>query len=204
MENETEKIIEKIENSAQIKFEIDEDLKKKMNELKKSFENIFDIEKKFFNKYKDIKYYTGGYPSESSPPKIDSMIEPISELLYLFEFVNDTQLKDKFKSLGINISFDENIENKYTNDTMTRNQMIEMFNILVNDALVLQSDICLKSDEIKINNFEDINNFVDIDKSVYNTLVNVYYRQLKELEIDKIREKIKKSKESFELAESII
>jgi hypothetical protein len=89
---------------------------------------------------------------------------------------------------------------------MKRDDMIHLFNILLNDALETQGMICCKSDEIKITNYEEFNKIseVEIDKSIYKTIVNSYYRKIKELENEKIREKIKKSKESLEFAESVI
>lgn len=201
-----EKVIENIEKSAQLRYDINEDYTKKMKGLKKQFEEVFGIDKKYFKLFKDIKYYRGGYPSETSPSKIDSMIEPIAELLSLSEFVNDPELKNKFKEYGISISFDNNIELKYSHDHMKRDDMIHLFNILLNDALETQGMICCKSDEIKITNYEEFNKIseVEIDKSIYKTIVNSYYRKIKELENEKIREKIKKSKESLEFAESVI
>jgi hypothetical protein len=201
-----EKVIENLEKSAQLRYDINEDYTKKMNSLKKQFEEVFGIDKKYFKLFKDIKYYRGGYPSETSPSKIDSMIEPIAELLSLSEFVNDLELKNKFKEYGISISFDSNIELKYSHDHMKRDDMIHLFNILLNDALETQGMICCKSDEIKITNYEEFNKIseVEIDKSIYKTIVNSYYRKIKELENEKIREKIKKSKESLEFAESVI
>lgn len=64
-----------VEESGKIRFDINENLHKQMNNLAKIFKAVSQDESKVFFVLKDMEYYTGGYPSENSPPKLDEVLD---------------------------------------------------------------------------------------------------------------------------------
>ena len=157
------------EKAIVIRKHLNRVLHKRMNNLKKSFNNLIDNEEVFdknnFSKLKDSIYYLGGYPSDKSLGKIESHAKYLSMIsYYLIQLDNKEFLYKILNECGIKeITFtDEFID---TNKNIINQNNKEKLKEILNDAVILQSEICQTADQIKIDLFEELPKDIKYDKN---------------------------------------
>ena len=77
--------IEAVEDSAIIKVKIDEQYKPEMSKLKKLFKMAFGVKPAVFKLINDLQFYKGGYPKETTEPKLQKMLDDIGNAFNFYE-----------------------------------------------------------------------------------------------------------------------
>ena len=166
----TEKYLEDVKAAADIRVEIDEDLHSRYKAMKGLFEEIFGLEGSAFKQAVDMVYYAGGYPSENSPAKIDVLVDNVLAIAKIFHATERLHiLYKKFEDRGMKLILNEVILEKPVAFT-TKQQVawkfitaaefpetnIALLKKIMDEALILQAEICEKADRIKITMAEKV------------------------------------------------
>lgn len=157
------------------------------------FKKVFDLDSKIYYQYKDLEYYTGGWPGENTSPRLESFVKKIAEMFEMYIYLgNLDRLNMYFNKFGIQISSTNDIDKKFGNDSaiiLSTNKIRkfkqiagcdnvptsrkEFLNILVNVGLECQKVICECADEIKIENGKKIENECEIKPSNFCQAVSI-------------------------------
>lgn len=209
-----------IKEASKIRKQINNIHHKKMNNLSTLFKLIYNKDADEFIYAKNILYYKGGWPSESTPARAQTLANHIANAYIILSYLNmnkelDFYLKERGLAITvineslyrnyfkINITDPEN-NSKYkkvlkiwkeifgSNFIPNSKLIIEK---LMNEALSEQKIICELADEIKINKGEEVKSKCEI-KNVHNftNLVNFEFNHNEGKDVD---EKIENGKEKL-------
>jgi hypothetical protein len=168
-----EKIQTEFDEAVEIRKELNTVHSKDYRNLSTLFSAIFGESSSTLKLLSDINYYRGGYPAESSPPKISSFIDKLGTIIKFYSHIdrldeiNNLLSVHGFKIEKIDQDFSNIIADrsaldankrmtKITNNVMKRfdfqfnentKEMIEWF---LNQTYALQRVICTEADKIKI------------------------------------------------------
>lgn len=97
-----------VEASGDIRFLINEQYYgEKFTPLKKIFQILTGREKSQFKFIHEMIYYKGGYPKDDSPPKIDAILDKITDLVKYYDLLGKKdELDKKLLERGIKIEID--------------------------------------------------------------------------------------------------
>lgn len=198
-------LVKNIKESAKIRYNLNENLHRQANKIRNKFKQIFNFEPRYFTKLKDLHYYRGGWPSENTPPRIETFSKNIIEMIHLYEFLGDDELKNILMEGGIEIKVHGNDE-KFKNNSLNKEQMLSALNNLLLAAIEVQGEICREADKIKIENYEEFvilsDNF--IKKGDYTLCVQNEYLNIKESDKSRFEENFDETISSLETAINII
>ena len=217
-------ISEYIKESSEIRYDINENLHSKARTCKKIFAGLFNRKSNVFTRIKDLEYYKGGYPKEDSPSKIDSLVDTISELLIMLDYLGKDELITRFEEKGITIKIqdsvkeiesqitaDSNIEldsylvaNEFEKEKLKREDRQRIINELLGMNLKVQKQICEKADIIKLEHAPSAESLVGINSRDYRDCVNFAYKKLKNSKIEKPLDDYKAGVDSKLFASSLI
>lgn len=197
----------KLDESAKIRLELNDVYRNKMSELVAMFNYIFpDDKKEIYKLLKDMLYYQGGYPSENTPPKLDILLERFVNVYRFYKFLGIDKIDNYLSSFGINIQYtpidDGEIEpNKSFQDAwdyLFPNKKIltskrEILKHILDKGMELQSEICKKSDTIKITIAKQIEKECKIKKPHFVKAVNLKYKEIKSKDLNKDLNKIEEN-----------
>lgn len=197
---------EEFNEAVEIRKELNGTHWKDYEALKQVFAAIFSEEPNVLKTISDMNYYKGGYPGEDSPPKLDALFWKVGTIIKYFALVGrlddlngilfpygfklvegdvpNRVIPMNKKALGESKKIEkahekllERFDFRWTDDPK---EMVEWF---LDTTERLQSVICSRADEIKIDLFDKVEEKLEgqIDKSGFNTAVNVVAnKQLKE------------------------
>lgn len=207
----------KLIESTKIRTELNDVLNLKMSYLAKIFNIFFEEHAGSFKFLKDMMYYQGGYPNETSPPRLDVVIDRFAIAYRYFKFLGIEKSIDSYlQQYSMKIVIDEisdsdiKFDNKSAdlfefvfNDLALPKTKKELLKLLLDEGQILQKDICEKADIIKLNHAEEVKEACKIEKADYVRAVNINYKRNKEKPIEKTLEKIDDRITSMEKAYSI-
>ena len=176
---------EKLDESIEIRKEINEELWTEMKSLSKSFFETTGCTNKEFISVKNHLYYKGGYPNENSRARLENTVENFVSLCRILDFLGRTDdLNEYLKTYGLKIE----ILNPMKKDKL----IINAANKIMNKALELQAIICEKADIIKITNAQEIDEQCEIIKNHFIKEVNLNVKKQKGSKTEGIDEKFDK------------
>ncbi len=193
MQNE-KLFIERVKICSKIRAKINTVLHSRMGKLALLYEYITGDERSNFKMTKDMLYYVGGWPSENTPPRMESIVKRISGLLRVLTYIDRSGKFEKYcREYGITITLDnpmsivtdESKLNRLVNkefpgefDGLDSNQIVsKAFDM----GITLQSEICALADEIKVENGAEILIECGVSPSSFSKSVNIKHA----LELDK-------------------
>ena len=167
-----------VEESGEIRKEINEVHFKKMGKLTEMYELFSGRESQEFKNAKDLVHYTGGWPNENTPPRAESKAKSIAESFALLSFIGyEKELSGYLADYGFKLvpvngdSLDRARLNKIDDmqrDDKSRKKLralwAEIFRCplpndpkkfiktLIDEGSALQGIICRLADKIKIEN----------------------------------------------------
>lgn len=175
-----------VERGSDVRFQIDTDMRERYKELKAAFEMVLPgFLGRDFKFAVDVLYYTGGYPAENSPPKSEEFADQIAHVLKVLLLVDKPIMTKLLKERGVKIEFEHPTtdNNLITDATWEKLGPLlgkerpktkqEAINLMITEALDLQSHICQMSDSIKIGMAEAAKEQHDIEKPNYMTAVRI-------------------------------
>ena len=193
--------VKKIQEGSEIRKELNNVHHKRMNDITKIFSIVFNKDPNEFIYAKNILYYKGGFPSETTLPRAETLANNIANAYIILSYIGMSKELDHYlNKRGITISFNSNFT--YVNYFKTiisdpdQNSKLKkalklwkkLFNIpfeyepqkiirtLMNEACEEQKIICALADEIKIEKGTEVKNECEImDVSNYTNLVNFQY-----------------------------
>jgi len=206
---------ETLAKSSETRFTLNEDHHPRIKKLSEIFSRVFGEEGKIFKLIEGMLYYTGGYPSENSPPRLDELVERFANVCRYYAFIDKdieiTNLLEKH-SIVVNITKMKNDAFKPTpedkeaikklfkelniDESMPQTKL-DLFNKIMNEALDEQKIICQLADTIKIDDASVIDEQCEIIKSAYIKAVNMKYKEMKDKSIDKDVQRIDKTVQSL-------
>jgi len=159
-----------LEEGAKIQEELKVDHQSRMSRGRKLFKMMFGQKPGVFAFVKDLVYYKGGYPKDTTPPKIEPFLEKVGHFVLMYEALGNLDqingyMKAKYgvelkvADVGANVyvdgsvKYDEKIEKVWAAtfgfQDVPHNRK-EVLKMLMEDALVTQKDICCLADQVKI------------------------------------------------------
>jgi hypothetical protein len=159
-----------VNDAAEIRVDLDESLHPAFGHLKTVFDIAFKelgFRRADFKRLSDMVYYKGGYPSENSPPREEALANVIAALAKL-ELLHDRQsLQNLLAQRGVYLEVHQEIGQSYTTSEKDGKRLIESWQALgktgtpstsrtellkdlVETAQKLQTVICSRADEIKV------------------------------------------------------
>jgi hypothetical protein len=207
----------KLKESTKIRTELNDVLHMKMSSLAKIFNTFFEDHAGSFKYLKDMMYYQGGYPNETSPPRVDVVLDRFAVVYKYFKFLGTQNILDNYlHQYGITITVEDmqNEDVKFDAKTADLFELVfhdlalpktkkELLRTLLDEGMVLQKDICEKADIIKINHASEIKDICKIEKADYVKAVNLNYKRNKEKPIEKSLEAMDNKITSMEKAYSV-
>jgi hypothetical protein len=199
MENK-DKYVEYVDACGQIRHEINSQLYDKgIGPIKKLSEEVLALSKPHYKLIHDMLYYTGGYPKEDSPSRLNEFLDRFIALYHYFKFLgHEAQIDDYLQTAGISIKtdydlkdepllfddekskeIDEKWQGAFPGEDMsqfnTRKKFLEK---LLDRSLALQGDICHLADTIKIDTAEKVEEECKIKKTYFIKAVSARAKQL--------------------------
>jgi hypothetical protein len=190
------KVIEKEFNEAvEIRQELNNVLWKDYNALKDVFDALFGETGGLLKKLADLNYYTGGYPGENSPAKVDATFSAVGKVAKYYAVRGRLEeLNDYLRPHGVRLEKTADVvlmdpallnandkkliralrrvKDRYP-DFDTRGEAADVIEWFLDKTHDLQSVICSRADEIKINIFNKVELLnSDIDKGGFVGAVN--------------------------------
>ena len=183
-----------------------------------AFQYQFNCDPKFFNLLKDLQYYTGGYPSDDSPPKIDVLVEKIAAVAAWYHALGKLdELNEALeKQCGMVISPTPNVldptaapsqqperAEKYLNKIDPSGDWAqkapgELAQFILDEGCEAQRDICYNADQIKITIGEQVEAQYDMKPSRFRDVVRVQSKLNLAKDPTKIIENNEEQEEQFE------
>jgi hypothetical protein len=193
---------EELEKCAKIRYEINEEHYKDMDNLKLLFKQLFPgKDDNDFIFIKNLRYYQGGWPGENTPSRLHSMLDKFIKAILYYNFLNDLSAYDYLKAAGIEMKITAPIDNlkidieslpKWINDKWKDqiedkipNNTKDFFDKLLTKGEQIQSIICSLVDKIKINEAPQIEAQCKVKKSHFINSVNMKYKKMMKRKIDK-------------------
>lgn len=175
-----------VEESAETRVDIDVNLRSQYKGLMKTFEAGFLNEPKVFKRIVDILYYTGGYPTENTPPKFEQLVDDFAQVVTFLKLLENPKVEDRLQEVwGITLnmpdkkftleveSFDEAWKKYVAVDEPAPDNAPLAMKELTNRAMAIQGEICQKSDSIKRDNATKIEEECSIKKPTFMSCVMV-------------------------------
>jgi hypothetical protein len=205
--------MEEVENCLPIRDTLNSELSGEMRDLRRLFVNAFSVEAKEFTFLKDSLYYKGGYPSENSPARLDTLFQKVGVITKWLSFLGLEDEYDKYcKQYGFVVhplltntalsdnGFEDRSDFKIlwqdvfgtANHPSTKKEILQE---LVDRGLQLQGTICQEADKIKIDHAEIVEEICQVPKNVFVKTVNNMLKKrkgAKNIE-DRLNEQIEKS-----------
>jgi hypothetical protein len=166
---------------------------KKYGDLSRAFAFIFNESPATLKKISDMNYYMGGYPSENTPPKIQSLFQAAGLIAKYFSAIGRLdQINEYLNPYGFKLSlieapqFPVNRPNGTEAGLTVRSMKVatdagldlnkspvEIINWFIGETEVLQREICQEADKIKIGIFGSVvSKLENVDKSGFTKAVN--------------------------------
>jgi hypothetical protein len=177
-----------------------------MNKVYELFRSYFvTAGKNDFQIIKDMCYYKGGWPSEHTPPRLESLVKRMAIVAKYYKYLGkEEELKMYCEKYGVtiesnfsdsDIELSESIETidddtmelweqVFANDPIIRNRK-EAFSKMLDEAMEIQGAICAEADEIKINHGRVIEEECGIKKNNFVNAVSIQSRLLNQANVDK-------------------
>ena len=96
---------EKLNEATSIRYELNEMHHKEMNSFGTLFREAFGLPTRLFMTGKNMAYYKGGYPKETSPPKLQSLLSEVAQVVKLFQYLGMMdELRPYLNEFGLEIS----------------------------------------------------------------------------------------------------
>lgn len=112
-----EMYIEELNDSASNRYQINELKGDTLKLVNRIFKLSFNKASKDLVLVKNMLYYKGGYPSESSPAKLAKIFEDLTKILCYFKYLNSMDIIDEYLNIfGIKITFNDDIISNFYND----------------------------------------------------------------------------------------
>lgn len=149
-----------------------------------------------FKRLSDMKYYQGGYPSQSSPPKEYAMAVAVANLLKMEEGLGTRNLASFLGALGIRVEVMNPISPNYTLSTEDEKKLRsawegagidreiptdkpEALELMLDRAQNIQSEICESSDSFRVEAASEVEDKFKIKKPNFMKAVNLQAIKLK-------------------------
>jgi hypothetical protein len=193
------KAIEKEFNEAvEIRQELNNVLWKDFDALKTVFDALFSETGGFLKKLSDLNYYTGGYPGENTPAKVDSMFTSVGRVAQYYAALRNLEgLNDLLRPYGVRLEATaetvrmdpallnaddkklskalKRVKDRYDDFDVRTASAAETIEWFLEKTHVLQGVICSRADEIKEDIFDRVSVINgDIDKGGFMSAVNRY------------------------------
>ena len=120
---------------------------KDLNEDEKELQKKF---RKIFKKVVDYYHYTGGWPKENTPAKLETLADNVECALKYLDFAQISDFRDKLAARGIYID-DKKSKTLKDDYPSIKEETWENLKSMLDDASTCQGKICNSADEIKIN-----------------------------------------------------
>jgi len=218
-----------VEDASLIRYEINEDHGKELSALYKIYKNFFNRNPSEFRLAKDIVYYKGGWPKETTLPKAQQLANKIADAYMVLSYIGlDGELNDYLADRGLKIvpviedtvytgglleDIDWQLDNK--RKKAVENNWEELFDYdmptepkdlltaLMNRACDKQKIVCELADKIKIDKGEEVQDECDVKVGHFVRAVNLKYKVQKGKDISdalvKIEEDAEQSVESLKV-----
>ena len=156
-----------------------------MKTLQKKFEAVTGHSPKLFALAKDMLYYTGGYPKDTSRAKLDVMIDKIAQISKILTFLKEDAILNEYcRRYGIEIKVTSPLEDKETDYEGKQQFTSTAAEQMMGDAMTTQGTICKLADTIKIDAAEEVTRKCGILGPHFVSAVNLKYKQMKGRPID--------------------
>lgn len=207
-----------VERCGKIRHTINQELYGRMKKLSKLFQAIWGEEHSTFKLVNDSLYYQGGWPSESTPPRLHSHLDKVGKLFKYYEAMGledeiNAYLKDKY---GLEVSRTEEykpVTDRCMSPSVAMELMMELFPgeyreamerpmtdmmfSLFSEGMDLQREICGLADRIKIMEAREVKEKFDIEKDHFVTAVSIKAKEIKGTAIDRSVIRVEKDVESM-------
>lgn len=200
---------ELVEEAAETRRFLDEELHPQFASLKKVFESVFpEFSGSAFKLLSDITYYQGGYPSENSPARGATVAKGILDALFLTKMVGNDQI---FKLVGMTLKDHihppddalvlpdkADIKDHWGQVMSTEIPMhrYELLKALLKRAQELQKEICQAADSIKVDAAEKAEKMGILKKSFMKTVSLAAMK--KKGKVGQMAEKVEETREAAE------
>jgi hypothetical protein len=190
-----------VEEGSLIRYEINEDHAPELSALGKIYRGYFNRHPRELSFAKDVYYYKGGWPKETTPPKAQAIANKIADAFLVLKYVDLAEdLEHYLAERGLKIEFihdnvlEETFEadNEYKSDKK-RSKLVDNWKELFDyplpeddkasilKALLLrgadkQKTICELADKIKIEKGEAVQEECDIKVGNYCRAVNLKFK----------------------------
>ena len=105
---------ENVEKCGKIRLEINDVHHKEMNLIAQIYQAVFNRDSGEFRYAKDILYYKGGWPSEHTPARAESLAKHIFQSYLILSYIDqETELVDFLKEYGLSLTLIEGKESFY-------------------------------------------------------------------------------------------
>lgn len=206
-----------LSQAAAVRVELEEIHRASQNRIRKIFEILTNEKSNDFNFVKDLQYYTGGYPTPDSPPKIESFRQQVAAMVRLYGAMGLLDnLKIYFREAGVEIDFcgtdnysvpllevPEKAE-KLWSDEFAGGKVprtnAESLKELMQRALAVQKDICILADRVKIDMAEEVEAQFGITKGAFMKAVEIKTAEQRGKSVDEKIEKIQEAREALDKA----
>ena len=213
-----------VDDGAHIRYEINEDHFTILSKLSKLYKAYFNRDQKEFRYAKDILYYKGGWPSENTPPKAQSLANHIADAYMILSFLGkeeDINFYLSERGLKIMPLNEESYHGRYLlsdidyvldekREKSVKELWFDLFGIaipaepkevldtMMNLAIEKQKTICELADKIKIEKGELVQETCDVKVPFYLKAVNISCKKLKgddiNNELDKMEDSMEQTK----------
>lgn len=159
--------VDLVSENAETRLHLDSVLHRRYGRMKKIFETIFPFKGKFLKLAVDLKYYQGGYPSETSPPRSEALADHVASCLHVLELLGEDQFKQLLAQRGIQVTVQSNpiyaeplgsdareiVGTEWVEAELPGQpgrDRLAILKTLFETGLTLQREICQEADTIKI------------------------------------------------------
>jgi hypothetical protein len=180
------------------------------------FQQIFGDDRNILKAITDLHYYQGGWPSENTPARLDTLLHKFGQTYQYFEVLGRTSDINDFlhSNYGIKISrtkqmpvkivkgaFEENLVKKYMKELgvkyTAKQTPAQILSGMISECMELQGFICEKADQIKIENYGKVNQIIKVEKGQFSKTVNLKARKQNLLEKKKSPTRVKEKVEDI-------
>lgn len=195
----SETYAELLEECAEIRTEIDEVHSARYGQLRSGFEAMTGLKGSIFKKANDLIYYTGGYPSESSPPKSEVFADEIAGVLRVLKALGSDFMVNLLQRRGVKVEVsdltypsdrDEFVKHLGTEVWPEGSREVDALKRMSAEAQELQKTICVMADEIKLDLAERVKDDFQIEKPAFLKAVKLSSMVQRQGKSDKARERV--------------
>lgn len=192
---------EVVDTCAHIRYDISSVLSKRLSKIQEAFTVLYGKDKSWYKSLNNAYHYRhGGYPSESSSPKYETVAEKLGQMFCTLEYVGMEDMINNYlrRHFGVVLQRVEDTQKivRLSNPDMEAFEKtglsidldlddVELYKNLLERMDSTQSEICEKSDSIKIDSFEGLaDSFPNagLSKSTFVRAVNTKALEYKDTE----------------------